>query len=744
MSLESKKNKIKQDGIELLAKSQGFANSSMTTVWHQSLSFKFIIFIACLLSVLMSVLAYSRYNQEIQELDAELIAKGESLAQLTSFAVVESVLAFDTKGLEKPVEYLNKESDITYAVIYSAKKENLTNYIDTTNPIINSAIATVGSDDINRVVDFLSKENNIEQIRYPITYSEFNLGHVLIGMSRDHVIEKSSELLYQNLIEGLALILILGIAIYSVFKVSTIEPLQRLIKGLSLVSKGELDYRVNISNKNELGILARTFNQMVDELLQARAEKESALIQLEDLNNDLALDVEARSDALTKMNEELDFVTIHDSLTQLPNRDGFFIQVSSAIEQAKRKNTMVGLVMLNLDRFKEINESKGHTVGDGILVSVANRLSEAIRGNDCVGRFGGDEFVILIDNVSPEHLILVTEKLVKHIEPEIIIEENKYFVTASLGLAIYPADASTPNDLIRSADIAMHESKETKVKYTVYHSKLESSKIRHMDLSTGLRTAIEEQQLFLEYQPKIDINNSAISGAEALVRWLHPTQGIIPPNEFIGVAENTGLIKPLTAWVLKSAIAQNGEWYRDGLDLNVSINLSMLNLEDESLAKYIESLLNEYELPAHRLTLEVTETMIMGNKSRAMTTLTTLHDLGIHISIDDFGTGFSSLAYLHKLPVDEVKIDRSFVLLLNKENMERSIVHSIIELGHNLSLSVVAEGVEDADTVLLLSKLHCDIIQGYYFSKPLSVSDLGDFCKSTMSTESLKNISQLH
>ena len=583
-------------------KYQCFGDEIVATVWHQSLSFKFILIIVLLLSTLMSFFAYLNYHNEIKKLNTELRAKGESLARLTSLAVVEGVLAFDMAELQKPVVYLNKQNDIAYAVIYSAKNENLTNYIDTSNPVIKEAALTLGSDKLKDVIEFLSQSKSIEHIKFPIKYNEFNLGHVAIGMSRNSVIVKSSELLYQKLYETLLLIIILGATIYFVFKVSTIEPIRRLIEGLRQVSMGELDYHVNIENKSELGSLARSFNNMVDELLQTRAEKDSALIQLENLNNDLALDVEASSDALTKISEELEHVAMHDSLTQLPNREGFFKEVRAALEVSKRKGNNIGLIMMNLDRFKEINESKGHEVGDAILIAIAKRLEESIRGKDCVARFGGDEFVVLIDNATVDHLILVTEKLINYIEPEIIIAENKFFITACMGLALYPVDAQTPNDLIRCADIAMHEAKERKDDFMVYHSKLESKKLRHMDLVADLRVALQEDQLFLEYQPKIDISKGIVSGVEALVRWLHPEQGVIPPYEFIGLAENTGLIKPLTSWVLNEAIKQNGLWYNEGLDLTVSVNLSMLNIEDELLAAYVQSLLEKYQL---RFTLKM-------------------------------------------------------------------------------------------------------------------------------------------
>jgi len=725
------------------ANRKGLSELQHDTPWHQSLSFKFILIVVVLLSSLMSIFTYLNYQKQIKELNIELRLKGESLARLTALAVVDSVLSFDFQELEKPIVYLNNESDIVYAIIYSAKKEGLTQFIDVENPIINDAIAANGSNKIEKIVEFLKGKKSIEHIQYPISYNEFNLGHVAIGMSRNSVIDKSSELLYQKMQETLFLIIILCITIYFLFSLSTLDPIRRLIKGLRHVSIGEFDYHVNINSKNEIGSLAESFNRMVDELRQVHKDKEIALAQLKKLNKGLESDVEAGTHALTEVNKELEYVAMHDSLTQLPNRDSFFNEVTIAIERANRKGTMVGLVMMDLDSFKEINESKGHDVGDEILITIANRLERSIRGNDCVGRLGGDEFVVLIDNISEEHLKLVAEKVVKEIEPAVVIAGKSYFITASMGLAIYPLHAHSPNDLLRCADIAMYKSKERKDEYTMYDSELEIKQLRHVDLLGGLRVAIQEEQLFLEYQPKIDINRCVVCGVEALVRWMHPERGTVPPYEFISLAENTGLIKPLTAWVLDEAIRQNSIWNDEGLMLTMSVNLSMLNLEDESLPSYISSLLQKYSLPANQLVLEVTETMIMANPSQVLGTLTTLHEMGIHLSIDDFGTGYSSLAHLHKLPVDEVKIDRSFVLLLNEENMYKSIVHSIIELGHNLSLSVVAEGVEDVATVLLLSKLHCDIIQGFYFSKPLSANDLNLFCSQPIANDSFVLASKL-
>ncbi len=726
------------------ARGQAVSMALHDTAWHKSLTFKFSIIIITLLGILMGMSAYFNYRNDINKLNAQLLAKGESVARLTALAAVEGVLAFDSKELDKLMLYLNKEDDIVYAVIYSAKNENLTSFVDTSKPIIKKAISWVGSNKIKDIAAFLKTSKSIEGIKYPVIYGEFNLGYIEIGMSRDSVIEKTSRLLYQKLIETVLLIFILCIAIYTVFRISTIEPILRLMQGLRRVSVGEFDYHVDIVSQNEFGNLARSFNTMVDELQQVHKEKDSALLQLEDLNNELALDVEARSHALTEVNKELEYIAMHDSLTQLPNRNSFFIEIDTAIKKAKRNKTMVGLIMMDLDSFKEINETKGHDIGDEILIAIANRLKKSIRGNDCVGRLGGDEFVVLIDNVSEQHLKLVAKKVMSEIEPAVIIAEEKYYISASMGLALYPNHAQTPNDLLRCADIAMYKSKERKDDFTIYNSTLEITRTRHIDLLGGLKEALQSDQLFLEYQPKIDINQGIVSGVEALVRWQHPERGIIPPYEFISLAENTGLIKPLTSWVLNEAIKQNALWNEQGLKLSVSVNLSTINLEEESLPEYIQSLLDKYKLPAGQLILEVTETTIMVNPNLALGILTKLHEMGIYISIDDFGTGYSSLAYLHKLPVDEVKIDRSFVLMLNEADMNKSIVRSIIELGHNLLLSVVAEGVEDLETVLLLARLKCDVIQGFYFSKPLSAAGVSQFCQEPVAHESFLNVSSFN
>jgi len=714
------------------------------TVWHQSLNFKFVLIIVVLISTSMSFVIYLNYKNELSRLNDDLSVKGKSLARITSLAAVDGILAFDNQSLEKAVSYLNNENDVAYAVVYSSNNESLTRYLDASKDVIQETINKIKSDSIDRIVSYLKLNNSIIHVTHPVTYKHFELGYIAIGMSRQNIVKQSSEILQSHMVETFFLVLILSGTIFFIFKVSTVKPIRDLIEGLSRVSKGELNYYVEVDSENELGKLARSFNRMVFELRQVHKEKEEALYQLEDLNNDLALDVEARSHALSQVNKELEYVVKHDSLTQLPNRDSFFKEASFAIERARQNGTMVGLIMMDIDSFKEINETNGHDIGDEILITIADRLKDTIRGNDSVGRLGGDEFVVLIDNITEEQLKFVATKIAREIEPVVNIRDKKFYITASMGLALFPKHAHTTNDLLRCADIAMYKSKERKDIYTVYDDTLEVKKVHHVDLLGGLRTAIQENQFYLEYQPKVDINKGMVAGVEALIRWKHPQRGVIPPYEFIGLAENTGLIKPVTNWVLKEAIKQNSLWGQQGLKLSVSVNLSMLNLEDELLPATIHSLLDEYRMPANQLVLEVTETMIMANPNQVMGTLTKLHEMGVHLSIDDFGTGYSSLSYLHKLPVDEVKIDRSFVSALSEDNLEKSIVHSIIELGHNLSLSVVAEGVEDVATVLLLSKLQCDQIQGFYFSKPLLADDLSRFCVQSKMAETIKHRVNMH
>jgi len=432
----------------------------------------------------------------------------------------------------------------------------------------------------------------------------------------------------------------------------------------------------------------------------------------------------------------------HDSLTNLPNRILLRDRLEQAIHVALREHKEVALFILDLDHFKEINDTLGHHSGDQVLQHVALRLRGVVRESDTLARLGGDEFAILLPLVKERnHVQIVAEKIQNSFHSAFIVGGLKLNVQASIGIAMSPGHGRDVDTIIQRADVAMYVSKQNNDDYAIYSPELDKHSPKRLTMMGELRQAIENGDLVLHYQPKIDIKNNCISGVEALVRWRHIDHGLIQPDDFISLAERTGLIKELFFWVLKTAIAQASEWHKKQLDISVAVNLSPSTLLDLDLPDVITGLLTSYTLPTNSITFEITEGSIIKDPDRALEILTRLADMGIKISIDDFGTGYSSLAYLKKLPASELKIDKTFVQdMLNNENDE-VIVRSTINLAHNMDLKVVAEGAEEKETVAHLKTLGCDIIQGYYFSRPLSGADCTEWLNN-YSNENMNDFGQ--
>jgi len=348
-----------------------------------------------------------------------------------------------------------------------------------------------------------------------------------------------------------------------------------------------------------------------------------------------------------------------------------------------------------------------------------------IREEDTAARLGGDEFAILLPRLAAsEHINIVIQKILKSLETPFFIENIPVAVEASIGIALYPDHGINPDSLLQRAEVAMYAAKQSASIYAVYDPKHDQHSPRRLSLMGELRQAIDNNQLLLYYQPKIDLRTNRVNGVEALVRWQHPQHGFIPPDQFIAPAEQTGLIEPFTRWVLNTALRQCKDWHQAGLSLNVSVNLSARNLHNPQLPDQVADLLRNYSLAASQLVLEITESAIMIDPAHAMEILTRLSRLGAHLSIDDFGTGYSSLGYLKRLPVHEIKIDKSFVMDMGKNEDDTVLVLSIINLAHNLGLKVVAEGVENQLIRDQLTAFDCDAAQGYFWSRPLPPADL--------------------
>jgi diguanylate cyclase (GGDEF)-like protein len=466
------------------------------------------------------------------------------------------------------------------------------------------------------------------------------------------------------------------------------RPLRALLDAVRRIRQGDYSAPVDVHRRDEIGVLA----QGLDHMRAGIAEREQRILRL----------------------------AYEDVLTALPNRTQFADALERGIVQAREQAQRFAVLVMDLDRFKDINDTLGHGVGDHVLREVAARLHALIDRADVVARLGGDEFAVLVGCERAGLATEVAADIARGLEAPILYEGQPLDVGASIGIALFPEHGTDAEALVRNADIAMYVAKRTRSGYALYDPGYDSHQQEHLSLLGELRRAVELDELQLLYQPKVTLASACTSAAEALLRWQHPVRGMIPPALFIPFAEHTGYIRSLTRWVLAAAIRQCGDWRREGLDIHVSVNLSARDLVHRELPDLIGGLLAQYAVPAQRIGLEITESGFMEDPAHAQRVLERLSGMGLQLSIDDYGTGYSSLTYLMKLPVDELKIDRSFVGNLSGDDSLKTIVRSTIELGHSLGLKVVAEGVEDARAFALLRELNCDAAQGYYMSPPLA------------------------
>jgi len=415
----------------------------------------------------------------------------------------------------------------------------------------------------------------------------------------------------------------------------------------------------------------------------------------------------------------------HDILTGLPNRGYFYDRTSQVLEKAAIEGTRCAVMLFDLDRFKEINDTMGHRYGDEVLIEVGPRVRSVLREGDVLARLGGDEFCVLLPGVGADNdPVRVAERIIETLEEPIQVDGVNLGIEASCGISLSPADGDSADLLLQRADLAMYVAKESQQNVVVYSDDLNSATPASLTLLGDLRNAVNRDEFVLHYQPKADMTTLEVRGVEALIRWCHPTRGLLMPDQFIPEAERTGLIEPMTTWVLDAALRQCREWAdraaaRGEEGLSVAVNLSTRSLLDASLPATVAAALARWQVPAHLLELEITETIIMTDPKRARRVLTDLAEMGLTLAIDDFGTGYSSLAKLRELPVTQLKIDREFVMDMGNDVDDAVIVRSVIDLADNLGLQTVAEGVEDAATWEQLTALGCDSAQGYFLARPM-------------------------
>ncbi|MBW3671096.1 MAG: GGDEF domain-containing protein, partial [Acidobacteria bacterium] len=470
------------------------------------------------------------------------------------------------------------------------------------------------------------------------------------------------------------------------------RPLQRLAGEAGRIERGDYSTSISIRQQDEVGRLASSFNRM--------------------------------KIAIAEREDQIRFQATHDELTSLPNRTLFLDRLDRAIVTARRNGSLVGMIMMDLDRFKEINDTLGHHFGDEVLTEVGRRLSETLRESDTVARLGGDEFAVTFFAENLARSEEIARRIHRALEKPLELGGVSIEIEASMGIALYPLHAGDGATLMKRADVAMYDSKKTHHAFSIYEPGRDEHSLKRLSILSELRNAVASGELELHFQPKIDMATRRVVQAEALVRWRHPVHGLLSPAEFIPLAEQSGNITMITHWVLRNSIRFCGEWNAEELDLAVAVNLSAIDLFDTALPKTVRDLLAQTGLSPSRLVVEITESAVMRDPVQAMKVLGEMKSHGITIAIDDYGTGYSSLSHLKRLPADELKIDKSFVVTLDDpESEDGAIIHSTIELGHTMGLKVVAEGVETPEAWDILASFGCDVAQGYYISRPRGAED---------------------
>jgi diguanylate cyclase (GGDEF)-like protein len=524
---------------------------------------------------------------------------------------------------------------------------------------------------------------------------------VLAVLTSLEPVESAHRIIFGLVLIGLVL-LVGAIALYSYRSAEGLtRPLRNLVQAAQRIQAGDLSARIEQRAAHEIGALEGAFDTMAH-----------ALEQREQSNRELVAELQVQA--------------LNDSLTSLPNRILFQDRLRQQIYFSSRQGSRFALFVIDLDRFKEVNDTFGHQTGDRLLVTVGERIRSTLRESDTVARFGGDEFALLIPTAdSEERAVTVARKIQKALEGSFTLDGFLLNVEGSVGITMFPEHGEDPQTLIKRADAAMYVAKRNKSGYAMYEPSEELESRDRLILMGEFRQAIERDELVLHYQPEVEPRSGEIIAVEALVRWRHPTRGLLFPDQFIPFAEQTGLIRPLTHHVLDTAVRQIRSWRsRSGRPIHVAVNLSARDFQDPELPDFVDRTLRRWEMPPEQLKLEITETVVMADAARSLETLSTLREMGVQLSIDDFGTGYSSLSYLKRLPVDEIKIDRSFVTDIVADQGASAIVRATIDLAHSLDRTVVAEGAEDQATMSMLAVFGCDAVQGYYFAKPLPAEEI--------------------
>ncbi|MDJ0732202.1 MAG: EAL domain-containing protein [Crocosphaera sp.] len=630
----------------------------------------------------------------------DMTKKAELFLDSTDVLLRNALYYLDVNTIIKSVQQFKKHQTLIETVyVFDAEGRLL---IESTQGLLTLETKpnSLGRKIVSLKTPIYQKNGNYLLAAKPIIFGRKTVGGIAIKLSKKPLTEKISAVRSQALI--IAIIACSGGILMALFiSHSLTVPLNHLIKATHRISEGDLSYRIYLNNKDEFSLLAKEFNKMTNWL-------EETVKKYQENNAKLQHDL------------------FHDNLTGLANRVYILQEIEAEIETRKANyNYNFAVLFLDCDRFKIINDSLGHDVGDKVLINIAKGLNFCIRKDDIAARLGGDEFVVLIKDVSDiKQVTQIADRILKQMTEPLILNNQQLVITMSIGVVISQENYKNADDLLRDADLTMYHAKQQgKAQYAIFKPIMHTKALERLEVETRLRKALEKQEFDLYYQPIISLETSQLIGFEALLRWQNPNQGWISPTRFIPIAEETGLVVPLGEWVLQEACHQTSVWqshFPFPKPLRISVNISSYQLNQADFVEQIKRVLEDSKLKANQLNLEITETVIMNNIESASFKLQSLQRLGVKISIDDFGTGYSSLNYLQQLPINILKIDRSFVSKLESNPAEFQIIEAIINLGNILGMETLAEGIETSEQFDLIQSLGVNYAQGFLFSTPLN------------------------
>lgn len=684
-----------------------------------SFRLKTILGIASIEVILLAMLIWSSLDFLKTSNEEELIKRAATTATLFATTTKDAVLATDVASLKSFVKELLKNPGLIYARVISTSDGVLAQGGDP------QALAQpfVGDDSYGKINDGIF-DTSVNIVQAGMVY-----GRVEIGLSSAPI----QEVLAQARGKTLA-IAALEMTLTALFSFALGIYLTRQIKDLTEGSRrladGELGYQIKVRGRDELAQATMAFNDMSRKLQASSSARQRAEADLTKLTVDLEGRVKLRTKQLAQLNKKLEHQALHDPLTKLPNRMLFQDRLQQAVIAHERNASSLAIMIIDLDNFKTINDVMGHHAGDIVLQQVSFHMSGALGESDTLARLGGDEFVALLPTTGDRTAALETaHRIHTAIKKPLLISDRPVTASGSIGVAMFPEDGADANTLMRRADIAMYAAKRLNKSVVEYSTELEMPGRDRLMLQSELRHAIEHGELLLHYQPKVDFRTGNISGVETFVRWAHPKNGLLNPDDFIPLAEETGLIAPLTLHILNLALQQYAQWHRNGIELPVAIKVSSANLQDPEFPAQVAQILDKYAVPAACLEIGVTEMAIMMDPLRSIETLTQLREMGVKTALQDFGAN-QSLSYIKKMLIEKLKIDRSFIINMVSNENDSAIVRHTINLAHSLGLKVVAEGVENESTWDELRTLGCDFAQGYYLGRPTAADEIKNWLGS--------------